>query len=194
MPVYDKYYQTPNLFGVPYPELLRFFVSYAPKGKVLDMGCGQGRDALALARIGYSVIGLDNSRQGIMQMIQEAEARNLSVEAKVADIYQFEDYAAYDVVLLDSMFHFDKKGIKKEKGLLERIAREIRPGALICICIQDTGAKVNILKQTLSDTDITWEALEDVSLQYQLLDQSSGHKSTTPYRMYIVKKSVQEAA
>ena len=28
---YDKYYQTANLFGAPYPELLEFF-SKLPKG------------------------------------------------------------------------------------------------------------------------------------------------------------------
>lgn len=37
MPVtYDKYYQTENLFGEPYPELIEFFAEYPRKGKVLD--------------------------------------------------------------------------------------------------------------------------------------------------------------
>lgn len=38
---YDKYCQTENLFGAPYPELIQFFPEYQRKGKVLDLGCGQ---------------------------------------------------------------------------------------------------------------------------------------------------------
>ena len=59
MPTYDKHYQTPNYFGEPYPELLSFFSKYKPKGHVLDLGCGQGRDAIAMARMGYKVTGVD---------------------------------------------------------------------------------------------------------------------------------------
>jgi len=65
---YYKYYEAENLFGEPYPELIEFFAEYPRKRKVLDLGCGQGRDAIALARLGYSVTGIDNSRVGIDQM------------------------------------------------------------------------------------------------------------------------------
>ena len=70
---YDKYYQSENLFGDPYPELVEFFAKYPQKGKILDLGCGQGRDAIALARLGYSVTGVDSSKVGIDQMIQVSQ-------------------------------------------------------------------------------------------------------------------------
>jgi len=35
---YDKYYQTTDLFGEPYPELIEFFARYEPKGKVIVLG------------------------------------------------------------------------------------------------------------------------------------------------------------
>ena len=44
MLTYDKHYKAPNYFGEPYPELIQFFKEYEPKGHVLDLGCGQGRD------------------------------------------------------------------------------------------------------------------------------------------------------
>ena len=58
---YDEYYQTENLFGAPYPELLTFYSAIKQKGKLLDLGCGQGRDAIALAKIGFEVTGIDYS-------------------------------------------------------------------------------------------------------------------------------------
>lgn len=56
---YDNYYQTENLFGTPYPELIDFFANHPNMGKVLDMGCGQSRDALPLVRLDYEVLGVD---------------------------------------------------------------------------------------------------------------------------------------
>ena len=75
---YDKYYQTENLFGEPYPELIEFFAEYPYKGKLLDLGCGQGRDAIALARLGYSVTGIDNSKVGIQQMNQIGQVEKVA--------------------------------------------------------------------------------------------------------------------
>jgi 2-polyprenyl-3-methyl-5-hydroxy-6-metoxy-1,4-benzoquinol methylase len=50
---YDKYCQAENLFGAAYPELLDFFAEFPNKGKVLDLGCGQGPDSIPLARLGF---------------------------------------------------------------------------------------------------------------------------------------------
>jgi ubiquinone/menaquinone biosynthesis C-methylase UbiE len=62
---YDSYNRTVNLFGDPYPELIEFFAIDPKKGKALDLGCGQGRDALALARLRYSKTETDKSAVGI---------------------------------------------------------------------------------------------------------------------------------
>ena len=50
---YDKQYQTENLFGEPYSE----------RGRLLDLGCGQGRNAIPLAQLGYEVTGMDISNR-----------------------------------------------------------------------------------------------------------------------------------
>ena len=65
---YDKYYQTENLFGRPYPELIEFYSNIKKKGKLLDLGYGQGRDSIALAKLGFTVTGIDYSKVGIEQL------------------------------------------------------------------------------------------------------------------------------
>lgn len=188
MPVnYDKYYKTANLFGAPYAELIDFFAAYPKKGKVLDLGCGQGRDALALARLGYSVTGIDYSRVGIEQMNQVARAENLDLVGLTEDVYAFEEFAAFDIVLLDSMLHFTKQDREKEMGLIRKIISALSPGSLLVICIQDTGNKVDLLNQAL-DFEKQQHRLLDQPFKYRFEDQDSGHTSETNYRMVVIEK------
>jgi 2-polyprenyl-3-methyl-5-hydroxy-6-metoxy-1,4-benzoquinol methylase len=108
MPIYDKHYQESEYFGDPYPELVTFFAEYEPKGKVLDLGCGQGRNSIALARMGYDVMGVDISKVGVSQMMSLATREGLNIKGIVADMYSYDIDEMVDIVILDSMLHFYK--------------------------------------------------------------------------------------
>ena len=185
---YDAYYQTENLFGEPYPELIDFYASFPEKGRLLDLGCGQGRDAIALARLGYQVIGIDHSKVGIEQLNALAEKEDLPLKGIVADIYTFDDFGEFDHILLDSMFHFGKKERKKEIGLLKRIFENASVNTLICICIQNTGKKVEIFKSAFSK-HASLSFLSEIALTYEFKDKESTHSSVTDYVILRVKKS-----
>jgi len=185
---YDNYYQTENLFGKPYPELIEFLAGYSRKGKLLDLGCGQGRDAIALARLGYSVTGIDNSKVGIDQMNHIGIAENLDLIGQVGDIYAFDKFDQFGIILLDSMFHFEKKDRKKEIGLVKKIISQIRTGSLVVFCIQDTGDKVEILNNAIH-FEKQLKRLTDQKFKYTFEDKESGHKSVTYYRMIGVEKN-----
>lgn len=182
---YDKYYHTENLFGEPYPELMDFFSTYPKKGKVLDLGCGQGRDSVPLARLGFNVTGVDNSKVGIEQMNQIAKTENLELNGIVANIFKLDGFADYDFVLLDSMFHFAKKDLKKETDFIKRIISKIKQKCFLVICIQDTGNKVEILNKTINQVD-QLDPVFDKKFKY--IFEDNGHKSETDYRMIVVEK------
>ena len=184
---YDKYYQTERLFGNPYPELIDFFGGRERKGKLLDLGCGQGRDAIAIARLGYEVLGIDNSKVGIGQMNQISKSEDLSLTGLVQDIYRFDDFEDFDYVLLDSMFHFTKKDIAKETAFIKRILSSIKIGCMIVFCIQDTGQKVEILEQILGE-EKQIDRLTEKHFEYIFEDKETGHKSITTYRMIVVER------
>ena len=172
MSSYDKQYKTVNLFGEPYPELIDFFSTHTKRGKLLDLGSGQGRDAIPIARLGYNVTAIDKSKVGIKQMILKSQKEVLKIQGYVEDIYKYNDFNKYDFILLDSMFHFYKKDKNKEIGLIKRIIHNSKIGAVIVFCIQDTGKKVEILDKTIK---ITKKAivLKELTFKYNWVDKES---------------------
>lgn len=104
---YDKLYgETRDALGAPTAIVVDFFDRYERQAsRVLDLGCGQGRDAIFIARRGHSVVGVDLSPNGIRDLQAVAEKENLDMEGIVADITAFEPPGAFDVILLDRSLH-----------------------------------------------------------------------------------------
>lgn len=104
---YDRLYaETPDALGPPTPAIARFFEALDRRGaRVLDIGCGQGRDALFIARLGHSVVGVDLAPHGIRDMVASAEAEALPIEGIVADIADHAPDGTFDVILIDRTLH-----------------------------------------------------------------------------------------
>lgn len=177
---YNKYYRQESYFGEPYPGLIDFFKHYPNRNVVLDLGCGQGRDALFLGRNGYQVIGVDISDVGIEQLNRVAQEEKLQVKGYVSDIYAFKITDDYDIVLLDSMFHFYKNDVEKETRLLLRIIEEIKPGGLICNFMQKGSKREKILKRIINESGVLFEVLRDGYTEYPKYDAE--------FHMYIIRK------
>ena len=184
---YDKYYQTENLFGEPYPELIEFYSSIKNKGRLLDLGCGQGRDSIPLAKLGFSVTGIDNSIVGIEQLNEIAKKEGLSLKGIVGDIYSYSSFREFEFILLDSMFHFDKKNREKEIELVKRLIENSKLNTLITICIQNTGKKVEILNSLIMNNNHL-NTVNFIDLTYVFVDKKSNHHSKSKYKMITVRK------
>ena len=57
-----------------------------PKGRVLDVAMGNGRNAIYLARMGFEVEGVDVSTEAIGQALIAAQEAGVSIKAVVADL------------------------------------------------------------------------------------------------------------
>jgi SAM-dependent methyltransferase len=104
---YDKLYgETRDALGSPTGIIVDFFESYDHhKARILDVGCGQGRDAVFIARRGHYVIGVDISPNGICDLKAIAKKENLPIDGIVADIATFEPSGKFDVILIDRTLH-----------------------------------------------------------------------------------------
>lgn len=104
---YEKFYQNnPHGLGKPTKEFVEFFSTYPKsKAKILDIGSGQGRDALFIARLGHSVTAIDLSPSGIADLQENADAENLNISTEVADICLYEIQQDFDVIVVDRTLH-----------------------------------------------------------------------------------------
>ena len=153
MSVYDKYYKNEKYFGNPYPELLTYFKKLDKKLSILDIGCGQGRDAITLGRLGFRVVGLDLSEVGLDQMNEVSKQEKLEVVGHKKNLYEFDEINQYDVILLDSMFHFYKKDLDIESHLMNKFLSQLKMGGRMVIIVQYNKNRVSIIQNLINQSD-----------------------------------------
>ena len=167
---YDKYYQEEQYFGNPYPGLVEFFKNFESRGHVLDLGCGQGRDSLFLAQLGYDVTGVDHSQVGINQMIASALEHGVDLKGVVADVYTYTIDATVDLVLLDSMVHFYQKDKVKETAFVTHILNGLKDKGIFVNLILKGDQRENVLKKIITSHADIWEVLHESYVAYPEAD------------------------
>lgn len=56
------------------------------RGRLLDLGCGDGRNAFYFAARGFEVVGLDYSREGLAKIERRAAEEGLAVRVAYGDL------------------------------------------------------------------------------------------------------------
>ena len=74
--------------------------------RLLDIGCGEGRNAVFFARNGYHVTALDTSGKGIDKTKRLAADAGVSIEAVVADINEFRLTDSFDVLFSTGVLQY----------------------------------------------------------------------------------------
>jgi len=98
--------------------------------RVLDLGCGTGYDALALARRGFEVHGIDYAQVAIDEATRLANAEALAIDFRQGDIGLPLPYAegAFDAVISNLVLHsFADADLRRIVGEVDRC---LRPGGL----------------------------------------------------------------
>ncbi len=76
------------------------------QGRVLDIGCGTGENAIFLADLGHDVLGLDIAPTAIAQARRKATERSVAASFAVADARDLFDLGqAFDTVIDSGVFH-----------------------------------------------------------------------------------------
>lgn len=172
------YEKNKELYGHPYRELQDYFRSHT-KGTLLDLGCGQGRDAIFLASIGYEVTAVDSSKVGIAQMLSKAKEKNLEIKGIVSDVESLELKETFEIILFDMLLHsFDKEERIK---LLHKYSKYLSEKGLMCIVYPDD------MRKEFSDLFSDWNIEETIVVKD--VPKLSEEDEDYTFEMIIVQKN-----
>jgi len=120
---YDKRYSTNEYYWGLTPnklcyEIMRLRPPIKPY-KVLDIGCGEGKDAVFLARNGYNVTAFDISEQGLSKAKDLADNCGVKVDFFKADVRDFRLETDYDIIFSSGVLHYVP--IEQRKVLIDNL-------------------------------------------------------------------------
>jgi len=106
-------------------------------GAVLDAGCGTGENALHVASLGLSVLGVDVAETALVIARQKAADRRIEVEFAVADALRLEGLGRmFETVLDCGLFHsFD--GEERTRYVESLTSVTEYDGTLYVLCFSD---------------------------------------------------------
>ena len=130
---YEKWYEGDGYYWGTEPagfcdELMRLCPPSEGK-KVLDIGCGEGKDAVYMASKGYEVTAFDLTENGIRKTKRLAEKRGVKINAYVDDINTFKTDEQFDVIYSSGtvQYLFDEN----KAAFFEKIGRIIKKNGIV---------------------------------------------------------------
>lgn len=107
-PFWETTYADPDAksFGDASQEILDLIPMLPPGARVLDLGCGDGRNAIPLAQAGFTVTAIDISEAGIRKLNTLSTCAELTIHCSVADMTRFEYQERYDLIISHGCLHF----------------------------------------------------------------------------------------
>lgn len=128
---WDRRYAADDyVYGTAPNDFLSEQVDHLPRGAILSMCEGEGRNAVFLAERGYQVTAVDASGVGLAKARRLAEMRNVTVKTVVADLSSLdlgrEAYAGAVSV-------FCHLPTEDRSALYTRVVEALRPGGVLIL-------------------------------------------------------------
>jgi SAM-dependent methyltransferase len=124
-----KHHEMSARSGGPHDLVAELNTCLRPNSAVLELGCGDGRDALYLAEMRHRVVACDFSDVALSQFAETAAG--LNIEQRLLDIsalpYSFAD-ESFDAVYARLSLHYFSAAVTS--GIFAEIARMLKPGGV----------------------------------------------------------------
>ena len=124
----ERYRSKDSVWGIEPNRYVRDQCESLPVGEALDLACGEGRNALWLAQLGWRVIGVDFSEVAIERArsltAQQTELLQLRVAWRVDDVSALVPKPASLDLALVSYLHLPAAELDE---MLSRVATALRP-------------------------------------------------------------------
>ena len=110
----------------------------ATPGRVLDYGCGGGREAFALEALGHRVVGVDVSPEQVALARRIADERGSRVTFSGCDGERLElPDASFDYAIAWSQVLANVPGAERRQALVRELGRVLGPGGRLSFSVHD---------------------------------------------------------
>jgi len=133
-----RYAANDHVWGLEPNRFVREQCERLPVGDALDVACGEGRNALWLAQLGWHVTGVDFSPVAVGRArrwtMEQPRLVAVRVRWRVADVTTLEPKAATLDLVLASYLHLPAP---ERDGMLTRLSGALRPGGHLVLVGHD---------------------------------------------------------
>jgi SAM-dependent methyltransferase len=154
---YAGYAALYDLEHASYDEDLTFYANLARRCElpVLELGAGTGRLALHLARTGFTVVGIDASREMLEVARAKTEPRlRRRLRWLQADMRDFELGQAFDLAICAYGTFQHLHSTEEQRSCLRAVERHLAPGGLVALAVRPvTSVRWDELEPTL---EVPW--------------------------------------
>ena len=95
----------PSAFGSPSEEIETLVPKLPAAAKVLDLGCGDGRNALFLLAHGFHVTAVDASSAAVAKLVVKGQSFGDRLRARVGDARHYSVPGPFDLVVAHGLLH-----------------------------------------------------------------------------------------
>jgi len=74
--------------------------------KLIDLGCGEGRDAIFFAKKGFEVLAIDISEQGLKKVEKYANEEKIKIKTLKKNIIAYRLDKKYDIIISTGVLHY----------------------------------------------------------------------------------------
>lgn len=122
-----------SVFGEPSKEIIDIVPLLDKDARILDIGCGDGRNSLYLAKHGFHVDAFDISENAIEKLNYICKRDNISINACVSDILDYEFRYEYDLIILHGVLQFIDRNMQPK--VLDLVKRWTKSGGYNIIAL-----------------------------------------------------------
>ncbi len=126
----ERYAASPHLFSHEPDTAMVELVAPLSPGRAADLGAGEGRNSLWLARHGWQVTAVDASQVALGRLRSAAEGDGLPITPAVADIHEFLGRGERFELVLMANVH---PAAEERGALLAGAARAVSPGGHLLV-------------------------------------------------------------
>jgi SAM-dependent methyltransferase len=132
---WDQRYAGPGLvWGAGPNRFVAQELAALPPGRAIDLGCGEGRNAIWLAERGWRATGVDFSAAGLARAARLAAERGVSVDWVQADLLDWQPApGGYDLVLI-AYLQLPSASLA---GIFRAAAAAVAPGGTLLVIGHD---------------------------------------------------------